>query len=42
MTGLSKPLEKHWQQAGPQGCILTEPSNYHSDDLMRYTNPKLS
>ncbi len=42
VTGLSKPLEKHWQQAGPQGCILTEPSNYHSDDLMRYTNPKLS
>jgi len=42
VTGLTKPLEKHWQQAGPQGCILTEPSNYHSDELMRYTNPKLA
>jgi D-lyxose ketol-isomerase len=40
--GLKKPLEKHWQQAAPSGCILTEPSTYHRDDLMRYTNPELS
>ena len=41
VAGLSKPLEKHWQQAGPQGCIITEPSNFHSDACMRYTNPNI-
>ena len=41
VAGLKKPLEKHWQQAGPEGCILTEPSNFHRDDLMRYTNPTI-
>ncbi len=39
--GITKPLEKHWQQAGPRGCIMTEPSNYHSDALMRYSNPDI-
>lgn len=41
VAGLTKHLEKHWQQAGPQGCILTEPSNYHSDHCMRYTDPNI-
>jgi hypothetical protein len=41
VTGIAKPLEKHWQQAGPEGCILTEVSTYHTGAAVRFTNPKI-
>jgi D-lyxose ketol-isomerase len=40
-TGLTKPLEKHWMQAGQQGAIVTEVSTYHSGDAVKFTNPKI-
>jgi len=41
VTGIKKPLEKHWQQAGPQGAIITESSTYHRGDAVRFTNPNI-
>lgn len=41
VTGIRKPLEKHWQQAGPEGCILTETSTYHTPAAVRFTNPAI-
>jgi D-lyxose ketol-isomerase len=40
-TGLTKPLEKHWMQAGQQGAIVTEVSTYHTGDAVKFTNPKI-
>lgn len=41
VTGITKPLEKHWQQAGTEGCILTEVSTFHTGAAVRFTNPKI-
>jgi len=41
VTGIKKPLEKHWQQAGPRGAIITESSTYHTGDAVRFTNPNI-
>ena len=41
VTGISRPMEKHWQQAGPEGCILTETSTFHTGAAVRFTNPKI-
>jgi D-lyxose ketol-isomerase len=41
VTGITKPEEKHWQQAGPQGAIITETSTFHSGAAVRFTNPKI-
>jgi hypothetical protein len=41
VTGVSKPMEKHWQQAGPDGCILTETSTFHTAAAVRFTNPAI-
>lgn len=41
VTGLTRPLEKHWQQAGPQGAIVTEVSTYHAGDAVKFTNPEI-
>lgn len=41
VTGIAKPMEKHWQLAGPEGCILTEVSTYHAPAAVRFTNPKI-
>ncbi len=40
-TGIKKALEKHWQQAGPEGCILTEVSTYHDGGAVRFTDPNI-
>ena len=40
-TGITKPLEKHWMQAGAQGAIVTEVSTYHTGDAVKFTNPKI-
>ncbi|MFV2067900.1 MAG: hypothetical protein ACC645_13080, partial [Pirellulales bacterium] len=42
VTGLARPLEKHWQQAGPQGAIVTEVSTYHAGEAVKYTNPEIT
>lgn len=41
VAGISKPLEKHWQQAGPEGCILTEMSTYHTGEAVKFTDPAI-
>ncbi len=41
VTGLTRPLEKHWMQAGPAGAIVTEVSTYHTGDAVRFTNPDI-
>ena len=42
VTGITKPLEKHWQLAGPHGCVLTEVSTYHSGAAVRFNDPKIA
>jgi len=41
VAGVGKPMEKHWQQAGPAGCILTEMSTFHSGEAVKFTDPKI-
>jgi D-lyxose ketol-isomerase len=41
VTGIKKAEEKHWQQAGPQGAIITEVSTYHTGAAVRFTNPNI-
>ena len=41
VTGIQRPLEVHWQQAGPEGAIVTETSTYHSGAAIRFTNPNI-
>jgi D-lyxose ketol-isomerase len=41
VTGTKRAEEKHWQQAGPQGAIVTEVSTYHTGAAVRFTNPKI-
>jgi len=40
-AGIRKPLEKHWQQAGPEGVIVSEVSTYHTGTAVRFTNPSI-
>jgi D-lyxose ketol-isomerase len=40
-TGITKPLEKHWMQAGPQGAVITEVSTFHTGDAVKFTNPDI-
>jgi D-lyxose ketol-isomerase len=40
-TGIKTLQEKHWQQAGPEGCILTEVSTYHEGKAVRFTDPNI-
>lgn len=42
VTGTRRTMEKHWQQAGPEGCILTEVSSYHDGRAVRFTDPKIT
>ena len=39
VAGIQRPTEKHWQQAGSEGCILTEVSNYHDGAAIRFADP---
>ncbi len=41
VAGIARPLEKHWQQAGPAGAIITETATYHSGAAVRFTNPQI-
>ena len=41
IAGLSRPLEKHWMQAGPQGAIFTEFCTFHAGEAVRFTNAQI-
>ncbi|MBM3882476.1 MAG: hypothetical protein FJ387_22590 [Verrucomicrobia bacterium] len=41
IVGLSRPLEKHWMQAGPQGAIFTEFCTYHTGEAVRFTDSNI-
>jgi len=38
IAGISRPLEKHWMQAGPLGAIFTEFSTFHTGEAVRFTD----
>jgi D-lyxose ketol-isomerase len=41
IAGISRPLEKHWMQAGPQGAIFTEFSTFHTGEAVKFTDVKV-
>jgi D-lyxose ketol-isomerase len=41
VAGLTRPQQKHWQQAGPEGAIVTETSTFHSGAAVRFTDPRI-
>lgn len=41
LAQLNRATAKHSQIAGPEGCIMTEVANFHDNDGVRHTNPKL-
>lgn len=38
---LNRPTARHSQIAGPEGAIMTEVANYHDNEGVRHSNPKL-
>jgi len=40
-TGVKKLGEKHWQEAGPEGAIVTEISTYHTGAAVRFADPSI-
>ncbi len=38
---VDKALDKHWQMAGPEGCIMTEVATYHDGTAVRFTDPNV-
>jgi len=41
VAGITRPMEKHWMQAGPQGAIVSEFSTFHTGEAVRFTDPKV-
>jgi hypothetical protein len=41
VTGLTRPQQKHWQQAGSEGAIVTESSTFHSGAAVRFNDPQI-
>ena len=39
---LAKVYTKHWQLAGPEGAIITEVANVHTDTAVRHSDPKIN
>lgn len=39
---LAKLESKHWQMAGPEGCILTEVANLHTNSAVRHNDPAIN
>ena len=37
---LKNKLEKHWMLAGPEGAIVSEYASFHTNDGLRFSNPK--
>ncbi|MHB8864491.1 MAG: D-lyxose/D-mannose family sugar isomerase [Pirellulaceae bacterium] len=40
-TGVAKAEDKHWQLAGPEGCILSEIATYHDGKAVRFSDPNI-
>jgi len=38
---LSKPEEKHWMHAGPEGAIVSEYATYHDGAGLRFSHPQV-
>jgi D-lyxose ketol-isomerase len=41
VTGLTRHEQKHWQQAGAEGAIVTESSTFHSGAAVRFNDPRI-
>jgi D-lyxose ketol-isomerase len=41
-VGLAKVGTRHWQYAGPEGAIITEVANVHTNSAVRHTDPVLN
>jgi D-lyxose ketol-isomerase len=41
VTGLTRHEQKHWQQAGSEGAIVTESSTFHSGAAVRFNDPRI-
>jgi hypothetical protein len=41
IAAVSRPLEKHWMQAGPQGAIFTEFSTFHTGEAVKFTDAQV-
>lgn len=39
---LAKLESRHWQYGGPQGAILSEVANYHTNSAVRHSDPALN
>jgi D-lyxose ketol-isomerase len=39
---LAKVGTRHWQYGGPEGAIITEVANVHTDSAVRHSDPKLN
>jgi hypothetical protein len=39
---LSQVESRHWQFAGPEGAIITEVANVHTNSAVRHSDPKLN
>ncbi|NQU21130.1 MAG: hypothetical protein HQ567_07590, partial [Candidatus Nealsonbacteria bacterium] len=39
---LAKVLTRHWQYAGPEGAIITEVANVHTNSAVRHSDPALN
>lgn len=39
---LAKVESKHWQMAGPEGCILSEVANLHENEAVRHNDPAIN
>lgn len=39
---LAKVYTRHWQLAGPQGAIITEVANVHTDSAVRHSDQKIN
>jgi len=39
---LAKVLTRHWQFGGPQGAIITEVANVHTNAAVRHSDPAIN
>jgi hypothetical protein len=39
---LAKVLTRHWQYGGPEGAIITEVANVHTNEAVRHTDPVMN
>jgi D-lyxose ketol-isomerase len=39
---LARVFSRHWQFGGPQGAIITEVANVHTDNAVRHSDPAIN